>query len=163
MARDKEIPRIEVEAGDSLVGLGEVGILVLGPPKAFVRGGGAIFGANNASVVLKVTYGEFSLLLTGDAELREESYLLRWGERIRAKVLKLGHHGASSSSSPHFLEAVHPEVAVISVGAYNPFGHPSPEVLDRLRAVGSRVLRTDRMGAVLFRVSRGRWRVRTML
>jgi len=163
LAREKGIPRIEVEAGDSLVGLGGVGILVLGPPKAFVRGGDAIFGANNASVVLKVTYGEFSLLLTGDAELREESYLLRWGERIRAKVLKLGHHGASSSSSPHFLEAVHPEVAVISVGAYNPFGHPSPEVLDRLRAVGSRVLRTDRMGAVLFRVSRGRWRVRTML
>jgi len=163
LAREKGIPRIEVEAGDSLVGLGGVGILVLGPPKAFVREGDAIFGANNASVVLRVTYGEFSLLLTGDAERLEESYLLRWGERIRAKVLKLGHHGAPSSSSPPFLEAVYPEVAVISVGTYNPFGHPSPEVLDRLRTIGSRVLRTDRMGAVLFRVRQGRWRVCTML
>jgi len=85
----------------------------------------------------------------GDAEGAEEGDLLALPrERLRADVLKVGHHGSRTSSSPAFLAAVAPEIAVVSVGARNRFGHPNPGTLGALDAVGARVWRTDREGAV---------------
>jgi competence protein ComEC len=104
---------------------------------------------NDNSFVLRVTYGTRSLLLVGDAEREEEDDLLaRAPGSVRADVLKVGHHGSATSSSPAFLAAVAPRDAVISVGRRNRFGHPHPLTLDALAGRGVRTWRTDRDGAV---------------
>lgn len=88
--------------------------------------------------------------MPGDAEKQAEHAILAENtvETLRADVLKVGHHGSKNSTMPEFLAAVQPQVAIISVGEKNSYGHPSPELLDRLQATGLRILRTDRDGAV---------------
>jgi competence protein ComEC len=105
---------------------------------------------NNDSLVLRMRYGERSLMLPGDAEKQAESAMLDENSEtlLRANVLKVGHHGSKNSTMPGFLAAVHPLVAVISDGEDNPYGHPNPELLERLTTAGVRILRTDRDGAV---------------
>jgi competence protein ComEC len=105
---------------------------------------------NNDSLVLRLKYGERSMMLPGDAEKQAESSILSdSGEAaLRADVLKVGHHGSKNSTMPGFLAAVHPSVAVISAGEDNLYGHPNPELLERLTTAGVRILRTDRDGAV---------------
>jgi competence protein ComEC len=90
------------------------------------------------------------MMLPGDAEKQAESSILSDnGETaLRADVLKVGHHGSKNSTMPGFLAAVRPRVAVISAGEDNPYGHPNPELLERLTSAGIRILRTDRDGAV---------------
>ncbi|MDB5096567.1 MAG: ComE-like competence protein [Cyanobacteria bacterium RYN_339] len=114
---------------------------------------------NDGSIVARLTYGGFRVLLMGDTEAAGEAALLAGAPDMRADVLKVGHHGSKTSSTPALLDAVHPRLAVISVGTGNRFGHPSPEVVERLAATGAQVLRTDEHGAVLVRVDdRGvRW------
>ena len=109
--------------------------------------------ANEASVVVRVTYGSVSMLLTGDAEGGEEQWIRDHtaDTALRADVLKVGHHGSRTSSSPALLDAVRPRVAVISVGRINTYGHPSPETLSALARSGAQVLRTDRAGTVVVR------------
>lgn len=102
---------------------------------------------NNDSVVLRVCYGRACILLTGDAERELEQALIRSGRRLRADVLKVGHHGSRTSTSSAFLEAVRPHLAVISTGAGNPY-LPSARVVNRLRARGVTCFRTDLDGAV---------------
>jgi competence protein ComEC len=107
---------------------------------------------NDGSVVAQVEYGAVRFLLTGDAERAQENWLLRHvGERLRADVLKVGHHGSSTSSSAEFLAAVSPRVALISVGAGNRYGHPSPQVLHALGTIGAEVLRSDAQGSIIVR------------
>jgi competence protein ComEC len=85
----------------------------------------------------------------GDAEREEETRLLQAGaNRLRADVLKVGHHGSATSSSPAFVAAVAPSEAIVSAGCRNRFGHPNPATLATLAATGARVWRTDRDGAV---------------
>ena len=105
-------------------------------------------GPNDNSIVLRLSYGRRAFLFVGDAEREEEGDLLRDPSRLRADVLKVGHHGSRTSSSPEFLAAVAPREAVISVGARNRFGHPHPDTLAALGASGARVWRTDLDGAV---------------
>ena len=158
------VTRHVVSAGDSLLGLGGVGMVVLHPTPAFVSNAEPPpSGMNNTSIVLRVTYGGASVLLTGDAEIEAEASLLWWCKRLNAVVLKVGHHGARTSSGERFVEAVHPQIAVISVGERNPFGHPSPEVLERLQQVGACIYRTDRQGAVTLRIAPKRFKVQTMI
>lgn len=115
---------------------------------------------NDRSVVLRLSWGEFDALLTGDVSAEVEVTLLPFLQEV--EFLKVGHHGSRTSSSTPFLDVVSPEVAVISVGRRNRFGHPAPEVLRRLQEAGSRVFRTDRDGDVLVRVRRdGSWTVET--
>lgn len=102
---------------------------------------------NNASVVLEVEYRETTVLLTGDIEADVEEQLL--SEVRDVDVLKAGHHGSKTSSTPAFLERTLPEVAVISSGENNRYGHPHPIVVERLEAVGAEVFRTDLDGDVL--------------
>jgi competence protein ComEC len=91
-------------------------------------------------------------LLVGDAERGEEDWLLAHNPTgLRADVLKVGHHGSSTSSSDEFLAAVHPALAVISVGAGNKYGHPSGDVVRALARVGAEVLRTDEAGTIVVR------------
>lgn len=110
---------------------------------------------NGHSLVFEVLYGEFSLLLTGDIGSKEEQKLLAYLkehyllEEKRITVLKTAHHGSGGSSSEEFLEMIVPEQAVISYGAGNSYGHPAPEVLDRLEAVHTDLWETAKEGAVL--------------
>ncbi|MEW5961830.1 MAG: ComEC/Rec2 family competence protein, partial [Chloroflexota bacterium] len=107
-------------------------------------------GPNNHSVVLLLQWGRVRFLLPGDIEAPVERQLVAGDVPLAATVLKSPHHGSHTSSSQPFLEAVDPEVVVISVGADNRFGHPSPEVLDRYAERGFTVLRTDEHGTIEF-------------
>jgi competence protein ComEC len=90
--------------------------------------------------------------MTGDAEAGEEEWLLsRDASDLRADVLKVGHHGSSTSTTAAFLDAVRPRVALISVGAANTYGHPNPAVVRALSAANAQVLRTDHVGTVVVR------------
>ena len=105
-----------------------------------------------ASTVAIVRYGGVRFLLTGDAEAGEETWLLEHVPReLHADVLKVGHHGSSTSSTAAFLDAVHPRVALVSVGAGNSYGHPDAGVIAELRARGAAVLRTDQLGTIVVR------------
>ena len=125
--------------------------------------GGHVADANEASVVLRLEYGEFSALLTGDASLAVEDRLVgRYGTRLEAEVLKVGHHGSLTSTGSALLEAATPEVALISAGRGNRYGHPHRVVLERLTAHGVRVHRTDREGSLVVRGdANGRLRIHT--
>lgn len=115
---------------------------VLGPARAV---SGTRSDVNNNSLVVAVTVGGVRLLLTGDAETEEQLSLLT--APLHADVLKVAHHG-SSYQDPAFLDAVAPRIALVSVGAGNDYGHPSPVVLARLTRGGARVVRTDEQGDV---------------
>ena len=108
-------------------------------------------GDNNQSMVLHVRYGDADFLLTGDIERAAERALAATNDRLAADVLKVAHHGASTSSSPEFLAAVQPQVAIVSAGLGNAFNHPRDDVLRRLRAMGAQVFRTDLAGDVAVR------------
>jgi competence protein ComEC len=106
--------------------------------------------ANAASVVVMAEYRGTRILLTGDAERDVEARLARQlGRDLRADVLKVGHHGSSTSTTPALLDAVSPRIALVSVGAENRYGHPAPGVLATLNARGVQVLRTDDDGSVV--------------
>jgi competence protein ComEC len=142
--------RVPVLRPDVLCGtraVGGVTVEVLAP----CPGPSSDLNPNDNSFVLRVTYGERTLLLVGDAQHEEEDELLgnATGSGLRADVLKIGHHGSATSSTPAFLAAVHPADAVISVGRRNRFGHPHPTTLRNLGEAGVRTWRTDRDGAVV--------------
>ena len=143
--RARGVPILRPEALCGSRDLGGARIEVLAP----CPGPSSDRNPNDNSFVLRITYGARSLLLVGDAEHEEEDDLLnRPPEGLRADVLKVGHHGSATSSSPGFLAAVAPREAVISVGRRNRFGHPNPLTLGALASRGVRVWRTDRDGAV---------------
>jgi competence protein ComEC len=105
---------------------------------------------NNDSLVLRLHYGDQTILLPGDAEKQVEREILseNAAEAMHAGVLKVGHHGSKNSTTPEFLAAVQPRVGIISAGEQNPYGHPHEELLERLENAGVWILRTDRDGAV---------------
>ncbi len=104
--------------------------------------------SNDDSMVMRVQDGRLAWILTGDIERPVENALLTSGEPLEAEFLKVPHHGSKTSSTEPFLEAIHPRYAAISVGANNVYGHPSPEVTERLAADGVKVYRTDLDGAI---------------
>jgi competence protein ComEC len=103
---------------------------------------------NDDSLVMRLTDGAESILLAGDIERPSERKILAEEQPVGVNFLKVAHHGCKTSTTESFLSAAHPAFAVISAGRDNIFGHPSPEVTDRLAAAGVRVYRTDRDGAV---------------
>ena len=104
---------------------------------------------NNTSIVLRIVYGDTSFLFTGDAEREVEQIILDSGIDIRSTVLKVGHHGSKSSTSYYWLRQIAPEYAVISVGKGNTYGHPTTEVLSRLRDAEVTTFRTDLQGDII--------------
>ena len=86
------------------------------------------------------------MLFTGDLPQTQEKYLLN--KNIASTILKVAHHGSKTSSTKEFISAVEPQYAVIGVGKDNKFGHPAPETLEKLQAIGTRVLRTDQAGNI---------------
>lgn len=143
----KYLDRQEVEVTIPKVGeqypLGSATITVLGPTEI-------VDSDNNSSIVLKVDHGENCFLFTGDAEKKEEADILGTGLDLKSTVLKIGHHGSASSTGDDFLSAVNPLAAVISCGADNEYGHPTEEVLEKLRNNGALVFRTDLQGDITF-------------
>ena len=104
--------------------------------------------SNNDSLVLRLELAGTRYLLTGDIERPTERELLSRGDDLHADFLKVAHHGSKTSTTPPFLAAVGPRIAAISAGAENPYGHPSASVLEEFHGSGTRVVRTDRDGAV---------------
>lgn len=105
---------------------------------------------NNASLVIKLCYGHTSFLFTGDIEAEAEDAILKEAQDLNADLIKIAHHGSSTSTGEAFLNEVDPEVAIISVGR-NSFGHPSDEVLQRIEKSSTQYFRTDECGAVIVR------------
>lgn len=131
-------------------------------PPALPTGGSEV-DANDLSLVFRLRYGAFRMLFTGDLPGEIEGRLARErSEELEAQVLKVAHHGSASSSTPSFIAAVRPQLAVISAGRGNVYGHPSPLVVSRLAAAGAEVHTTDREGTLAI-VARqdGTWQVRS--
>jgi beta-lactamase superfamily II metal-dependent hydrolase len=147
---NKQIPLRSVSEGESINLDPTVKIDVLNPPAIIPDGASNEAEFNDNSVVLKLTYGNFSALLTGDMEERNEARLVFKNATILdADILKAGHHGSRTSSSSAFMNAVTPEVVIISLGAGNSYGHPHQEALDRISASGAQyLLRTDIDGTI---------------
>jgi competence protein ComEC len=139
----RRVPVVVAQTGTRLL-LGDgIWAEVLNPPDGLPATEAA---DNDASVVLRLGYGRVTFLLTGDLEEKGEARLLASGVDLGSTVLKVSHHGSKTGTTARFVAAVAPAVAVISVGADNKFGHPSPEVLARLAGVP--VYRTDQRGTV---------------
>jgi competence protein ComEC len=103
---------------------------------------------NENSIVAMLHYNGFREFFMGDAGESSEARLLASGTDLHADVLKVGHHGSQYASTPHFIAAVHPQAAIISVGRHNTFGHPGPTTLATLERAGATIYRTDRCGAL---------------
>jgi competence protein ComEC len=145
-ARRKNIPIIRARRGQTL-DLGDgVKVYVLAPIEPHLKNTRS--DLNNNSVAIKITYRHVSFLLAGDMEQEAESRLWLRGDKLRSTVLKVAHHGSRTSSTPEFLRAVRPQIAVISCGARNQFHHPSRITLQRLEEMDAQVYRTDVHGAV---------------
>jgi len=146
LARERNLP-IEFETRGKRFSLDEVQGEFLWPEISPADLAAA--AKNNDSLVLKLKCGNRTLLLPGGAEKQAEHTMLKENAAaLHADVLKVGHHGSKNSTTQEFLDTVAPTIAIISSGEDNPYGHPSPELLERLEASGARVLRTDRDGAV---------------
>jgi len=122
--------------------LGSAAVKILGPVSTDSN-------ANNNSIVLKITYGDTSFLFTGDAEREEEQDILAKGYDLNSTVLKVGHHGADTSTTYPFLREIMPGYAVISVGTNNQYGHPTDNALSRLRDADVKTYRTDMQGDII--------------
>lgn len=116
---------------------------------------------NDVSIVAKVNYNQVSFLFTGDAETGAEEEMISRGANLRSTVLKVGHHGSRTSTSPAFLGVVSPAVAVIMLGADNKYGHPHPETLNQLAAAGVEVYRTDLHGTIIIATDGEKIRIQT--
>jgi competence protein ComEC len=103
---------------------------------------------NDDSMVLELRWREVSIVLTGDIGKAIERDIASTFPPARLRVVKIPHHGSLTSSTSHFVNALRPQVAIVSAGRSNHFGHPVPEVLERYRLIGAEVFRTDQDGAV---------------
>ena len=128
---------------------------VLNPPDPRLSGTGS--DDNNNSVVLRLVHDDMSVLLAADIDGVGAMRMARHREAIQSTMLKVPHHGSAQSAVAAFVEAVRPELAVVSVGADNPYGHPSPEMLRELERVGAKIMRTDEDGAVTVKLRPPKW------
>jgi competence protein ComEC len=104
---------------------------------------------NEASIVVKVSYGDTSFLLTGDSPSEVEEHLVKlYSDQLHANVLKLGHHGSKTSSSDDFLHVVNPDIAIVSAGLGNKYGHPNPETIERVESGRAQILETAALGNI---------------
>jgi beta-lactamase superfamily II metal-dependent hydrolase len=133
----------EAHVGDFISTPGADGLII----QVMASGGGA--DANDSSVVLSVDYGDSAWLFAGDVQVAGEENMIEAGQAHHVNVLKVAHHGSCTGTSEAFLAAVSPEMAVISVGQGNTYGHPCPAVLGRLEAHSVAVFRTDTFGSIV--------------
>ena len=129
------------DVGDTY-SLGDATFTIVAPNRNYTE-------LNNDSIAIRVEHGENTFLFVGDAESESETDMMQNGLPLQAQVLKVGHHGSSSSTSKAFLDAVNPDYAVISCGRDNSYGHPAAEMLTTLREAGVQVFRTDEQGSIV--------------
>ncbi len=143
----KNIPVILVRKGMKLDLGGGVTISILFPDRD-VSG----WASNDGSVIARLSYGDTSVMLTGDATTETESIVLgaNSAAKLRSTVLKVGHHGSRTSTSREFFKTVSPLYALISAGPDNRYGHPHQDVLQTLTAAGAKIFRTDLSGTIVF-------------
>lgn len=157
-ASTRRVPFRSARRGQELTTGDGVTIRILAPTSA------ALFGSeNDASIVLRVEYGQTAFLLTGDAGATAETELLTSHQPLLCDVLKAGHHGSRTSSTPAFLDAAHPRIAICSAGRRNAHGHPTREVLERFAARNVKIYRTDQHGAITCRTDGITLHIETML
>jgi competence protein ComEC len=147
-AKQNHVPIEHFYSGSPDLVIGGASVHVLAPSTSYTPADSA---KNDDSLVLEITYGQRSVLLTGDAERPIERDLLAGGELRPITLLKVGHHGSHTSSSKDFLNQITPQFAFISDGYLNQFHHPNQDVLDRLTALHATTLRTDQNGLLMFR------------
>ncbi len=142
--RDEGITAIQPETNARKIELGSVHLTIL-PQTPIDK-----HNENNNSIGIRVDYGDFSALLTGDSEIAERAWWTDHAAHLcaRVSILKLAHHGSRNGTSAAWLKLTQPELAVASLGAGNDFGHPHPETLRRLEAAGVPLDRTDRAGTI---------------
>ena len=142
---EKDLEVINPKVGEK-ISLGALKLTVIGPTEKYDD-------PNEMSIVLKATFGDTSVMLTGDAEKESEGDIVSYWkkESLKCDILKVGHHGSSSSTTEKFFEAVDPDIAVISCGEGNKYGHPHKETMERLEAAGVNIYRTDLHGSIVFR------------
>lgn len=149
--KEKNVPRQGLVTGDVLDLGGRARFEVLAPSAALVQKGtvkGYKHDPNNECVVGRLVFGSFTMLLTGDAEKKEEKDILAAGGDVQSMVLKAGHHGSKTSSTADFLRAVRPKTALISCGADNDYGHPHKETLKKYRALKLDIYATPQNGTI---------------
>ena len=114
------------------------------------------WATNDGSTVARLSYGDTSVMLTGDATIKTEKIILSENPvaQLHSTILKVGHHGSRTSSSPEFVEAVSPTYAFISDGKDNKYGHPHQETLDTISSFGAKIFRTDLLGAIIMKCAR---------
>jgi competence protein ComEC len=147
LIKNKNIQKIEAIKNTSIKFFESAQIKIL-YPKLKANGAGA--ESNGWSVVAKLIFGENKFLFTGDLPAEKEAELVGDGADVKADVLKVSHHGSKYATSEEFLNVVNPEEAVISVGKNNAYGHPAPEIIDRLLKSGAKIWRTDELGDIKY-------------
>jgi len=146
LIKEKEISAHEVSAPFALEFDHGIELEFLYPLESF--SGFKVENLNNNSIVNRLVYGDAAILLTGDLEIEGEDELLASGQDLSARVLKAGHHGSATSSQEKFLQEVGPDMAIVSSGKGNSFGHPSARTIKRFERMGIQVFRTDERGTV---------------
>lgn len=139
LVRQAEFGRVIDLGGGALLTL-------LGPPQPMLTGTRSDVNANG--IASRLDCGSLSILFAADSQAQSERWLLESQVRLRAAILKVSHHGSRTGSTPKFLQAVQPWLAIISVGADNEYRHPDPQTVERLQRSGARVLRTDTDGPI---------------
>lgn len=153
-ARTKNIELHEARAGDIIDGFRDMRLYFLFPDGMNAYGSSPEMNdnLNNTSVVLFMKYRETEILFTGDIEAEAEKYIAsKYGRLIAADVLKSAHHGSNTSSTPEFLSDARPDAVLISCGQNNKFGHPSQEIIQRYKYIGTDIFRTDKNGGFTLR------------
>lgn len=133
-----------IKKGTPFINLGEnTKVTVFSPSKDTYE------DLNNYSPIIKIQYGKTSFLFTGDAQKDVEKEIITSNEDVSADVLKIGHHGSSTSTSKEFLNKVHPSIGIISVGLDNSYNHPNLDTLQRLKDSNTKIYRTDKDGTII--------------
>ena len=163
IVKNKNIKVYVVKKGDNLKIEEDIWLKILWPKDERIKEN----AINNNSIVAKLNYKSFSILLTGDIEKIAENEILKEYENsniLNASILKVAHHGSKSSSIKEFLEKVKPQIALIGVGEKNTFGHPNTGVINRLQNLNTKIYRTDEKGEITIKIdSRGKVKIRTKI
>ena len=155
----KDIPFHIAHEGEEITGFKDVKILILNPPvKSFT---GTNSDLNNNSLVMKITFNQIDFLLCSDIESEAEEQLTGYGALLTSEIIKIPHHGSSTSIYDQFLNLVSPQAGIITCGNKNKYGYPHSKALNAYKKLNTKIYRTDRMGAVIVKSDGKSYRILT--
>lgn len=147
--KEKNLKINVIKPGESSINLKDNISITFFSPEENYNDKSILENINNYSPIIKITYLNNSIILTGDAEKEIEEKVIEKNYSLKADILKVGHHGSSTSTTEDFLNKVNPKIAIISVGKYNEYGHPAKETLDKLKKKNILIYRTDLDGNIV--------------